>query len=106
MKNYSIPSSAIDFSSLESNFSKDIKYAEEEIGCYGFKEINLADLKIYCTSHPIEMAYDDNTGEEVPIENPLCDFLKAVERYIDVCELGNPSYSHWSDYKIIYYFDC
>ena len=69
---------------------------------YGFKEINLADLKLYLYEVPLVNSDDDPKAWK---SNPVKDFIKRIENYIDFAESGW-NYSPDSDIRIIYWFDC
>ena len=76
---------------LPKEVKKDIKIWQELYGCYGFKEVNLADLKLYFKEN------DDNL-------NPIKYFIERIDQYIDFAI--DPWNLRDSDVKILYWFDC
>ena len=74
---------------LPEKVKKDIK-RQESYGGYGFKEVNLADLKLYFKEN------NDNL-------NPIKYFIERIDQYIDF------AVDSWnlcdSDVKILYWFD-
>lgn len=98
----------IDFNSLSKEVKEEIQTYEDLTGFYDFKEINLADLKVYFLEHPkvIDLDYysDDDNDPKKYKDNPVKNFIDRIEQYIDFAEDG--FYIPHSDIKIIYWFDC
>lgn len=92
---------------LPGDFQKEIKEYQNQIGCYGFSEINLADLKIYLNKHPKvrDWDYEENDTKAMKT-NPIKFFIKRIEQYIDFYDDFWDYTSPYSDVKIIYWFDC
>ena len=74
---------------LPEKVKKDINIWQES-GGYGFKEVNLADLKLYFKEN------NDNL-------NPIKYFIERIDQYIDFAI--DPWNLHDSDVKILYWFD-
>lgn len=70
--------------SLKEEYKEDCKY------CYGFKEINFAELKLYVIKHPVE--------EQIKY------FYERIKWYLDFAD-ENFDFTPLSDYKILYWFD-
>lgn len=87
---------------LPPHLKKEIE--EFEYG-YGFKEINLADLKLYLRQVPKIRDWDyEDTDPNAWKDNPVKFFIERIEQYIDFADY------YWdiipaSDIKIIYWFD-
>lgn len=87
---------------LEPSFAKEIE-KEKDTGCFGFSEINLADLKNYLMLNPTVPDYDNDETEELTYKtNPIKFFIEQIEYYIEFA--GYEFYSP-SDIYILYWFD-
>lgn len=99
---YALPPQIAD---LPVALKNEIKYIEETPGYYGLKEINLADLKLYLYKVPKIRDYDyEDSDPKAWIDNPVKNFIEAIEQYIDFVD---PYYSFChtnSDIRIIYWF--
>lgn len=104
----SFPSSCINEASLPIEI-KEILDKDRKDYCYGFKEVNLADLKLYFNSHPTIPNYDADWPEDEPEcprkDSPLLWFIQGIETYIGFYDWTYGWYSHASDVRIIYWFD-
>lgn len=76
-------------------------------GYYDFKEINLADLKLYLHHNPKVRDYDYEAEDPKAFkDNPVKYFIERIEQYLDFAD------PYWdvcrppSDVRIIYWFDC
>lgn len=82
-----------------------INESENTLGYYGFREVNLADLKIYLQKHPTVIDWEEEWEGNNPVykENPIADFVKRIEAYLDFVE---PWWDDlYSNIRIIYWFD-
>ena len=83
-------------------------YQDEKDWCYGFTEVNLADLQNYVLRHPLVKDYDVEweDGEPVPLkDNPVKEFIEQIMNYIRF-EDEYFLFSHsCSKIKIIFWFD-
>ena len=81
---------------------------DEKSGCYGFKEVNLADLESYVLKYPKIKDYDVEWEDNKPVykTNPMIDFMYRMKSYVDLAvpfwELNNIL----SKVRILYWFDC
>lgn len=83
----------------------EIKSVEKTLGYYGLKEINLADLKLYLYKVPKIRDYDyEDSDPKAWIDNPVKNFIEAIERYIDFVDPYYSFYHTNSDIRIIYWF--
>ena len=83
---------------------KEIEKYQETQGYYDFKEINLADLKLYLRQVPKVRNWDyDDDHPKAWKDNPVKYFIERIESYIDFTEedWAIPS----SDIRILYWFD-
>ena len=93
----------IEINTLPPHLKKEIK--DFECG-YGFREINLADLKLYLRKVLKIRDWDyEDTDPNAWKDNPVKSFIERIEQYIDFADY------YWdiipdSDIKIIYWFDC
>ena len=77
-------------------------YNNEKEWCFGFSEMNLADLQIYLLEKPTILD-DDGYDSKARVDNPLKIFLEDLKNYIKIKE--------WyplplSCYKVVFWFDC
>jgi len=87
--------------SLDPSFKEEIKREMEAIGTYGFHEVNLADLKLFLAKNP--KVEDPNSERFLLIENPVKRFIDLAETYV---YFANYEWTHPSEIKILYWFDC
>ena len=92
---------------LPNNLKKEIETNQQTFGYYNFKEINLADLKLYLHDHPTILDEDNYIEEENKYglkDNPLKSFVNRIENIIDIANesLDDCPPSH---IRIIYWFD-
>ena len=98
-----IPFSGLHTTFLEPSFAEEIEKKENIIGYFGFREINLADLKNYLMLNPTVPDYDNDETEELTYKtNPIKFFIEQIEYYIEFA--GYEFYSP-SDVYILYWFD-
>ena len=84
----------------------EIKTAKESFGSYGFREINLADLKLYLHKVPKVRDYDyEEDDPKAWKDNPVKYFIEKIEQYIDFAATYLDFYYIDSDIRIIYRFD-
>ena len=85
----------------------EIKAAKEDLGSYGFREINLADLKLYLHKVPKIRDYDYKDDDpKAWKDNPVKYFIEKIEQYIEFAVPYWDSCCVDSDVRIIYWFDC
>ena len=98
-----VPFSGLHTTFLEPSFAEKIEKEENIVGCFGFREINLADLKNYLMLNPTVPDYDNDETEELTYKtNPIKFFIEQIEYYIEFA--GYEFYSP-SDIYILYWFD-
>lgn len=101
-----IPTEYINEKDLPEETLKD--YQDEKDWCYGFAEVNLADLQNYVLRHPLvkdcDVAWPDN--EPIPLkDNPVKEFIEQIVNYIRF-EDEYFFFGHsFSKIKIIFWFD-
>ena len=94
----------ISLEKLPKEIKKDIEEKEKIPGYYGFKEVNLADLKLYLKTIPTtEDDYHTYHGRKLYNINPVKYFIERIEQYIDFAI--DPWDLRDSDVKILYWFD-
>lgn len=72
---------------------------------YGFREINLADLKLYLQKTPLVRNWDyEDDDSRAWKDNPVKYFIERIEQYLDFAS-DYWDFSPSSDIKIIYWFD-
>lgn len=85
----------------------EIETAKKSFGFYGFREINLADLKLYLHKVPKIRDYDyEENDPKAWKDNPVKYFIEKIEQYIDFADPYWDLYCIDSDIRIIYWFDC
>ena len=85
----------------------EIETAKKSFGFYGFREINLADLKLYLHKVPKIRDYDyEENDPKAWKDNPVKYFIEKIEQYIDFADPYWDFYCIDSDIRIIYWFDC
>ena len=92
---------------LPDNLKKEITEYKNISGYYGFKEITLADLKLYL--HQVPKVRDWDYEENDPNawkDNPIKFFIEKIEQYIDFFDPWWEIDTSPSDIKILYWFDC
>ena len=77
-----VPSMAVMDATLPSSIANEIRRWREEFGCYGFREVTLADLMLYCEHNPKVPDYDSEV-EDATKDNPVCGFVHDILSYID-----------------------
>lgn len=98
-----VPFNGLHTTFLEPSFAEKIEKEENIVGCFGFREINLADLKNYLMLNPTVPDYDNDDTEELTYKtNPIKFFIEQIEYYIEFA--GYEFYSP-SDIYILYWFD-
>lgn len=86
---------------------QEVKRCKNALGYYNFKEVNLADLKLYLKEVPKVRDYDfDDDDPNAWTDNPVKNFIERIEQYLDFADPywdfgNNPA----SDVKILYWFD-
>ena len=76
-------------------------------GYYDFKEINLADLKLYLHHSPKVRNYDYEAEDPNAFkDNPVKYFVERIEQYLDFADPYWDVCRPASDIRIIYWFDC
>lgn len=98
-----VPFNGLHTTFLEPSFAEEIEKKENIVGYFGFREINLADLKNYLMLNPTVPDYDNDETEELTYKtNPIKFFIEQIEYYIEFA--GYEFYSP-SDIYILYWFD-
>lgn len=82
------PSRAIYTTNLPEELRQELNECEKDTGCFGFREINLADLKLY---------YNNTKGIKFS-------FIDTINTYISLYNTEPWLYSP-SDVRILYWFD-
>jgi hypothetical protein len=95
-----VPSNGLHTAFLEPSLVKEILEKKDTIGYFGFKEVNLADLKNYLICNPTIIDYEKD--EECNKTNPIKFFIERIEYYI---EFAGYEYYYPSDVYILYWFD-
>lgn len=99
-----VPSMAVMDATLPSSIAKEVRQWREEFGCYGLREVTLADLMLYCERNPKVPDYDSEVDDATK-DNPVCGFMRDIISYID---FANP-FCFWSGcygtVRIVYWFD-
>ena len=86
---------------------QEIEKLKNIAGYYGFKEINLADLKLYLYNNPKVRDYDYDTEDPKSFkDNPVKYFIERIEQYLDFSDPYWDMDNSFSNIKIIYWFDC
>lgn len=99
--------SSIIMDDLPIALKNEIKTTKEKFGFYGFREINLADLKLYLHKVPKIRDYDyEEDNPKAWKDNPVKYFIERIEQYIDFADPFWDFYRIDSDIRIIYWFDC
>ena len=91
---------------LPEDLKEEIKIYQNSIGFYDFKEINLADLKIYLHHMPKiikSYGYEEEDDPNTMKDNPVKYFIERIEYYLDFADVYD--FLPPSDIKIIYWFD-
>ena len=97
-----VPYNGLNTIFLESSFAKEILEIEDTMGFFGFREVNLADLKNYLILNPMVSDYTENGYEYIEKTSPLKFFIERIEYYI---EFAGYEYYYPSDVYILYWFD-
>lgn len=91
---------------LPFSLRQEIKRCQNTFGYYNFKEINLADLKLYLNKKPKIRDYDNDEDPTALKDNPVKFFIEKIEQYIDFADpFWDLDGTSASDIKILYWFD-
>lgn len=101
----------LSLTNLPQNLKKEIEECKNTSGYYGFKEISLADLKLYLHKTPKVINWDcesddpknDPNGWK---DNPVKYFIERIEQYITFLDPYWYFTTSPSNIKILYWFDC
>ena len=97
----------ISLTHLPINLKQEIEKKQKILGYYDFKEINLADLKIYLMHNPKIRDWDyEDDDPKAWIDNPVKYFIERIEQYLDFADPYWDGCRPASDVRIIYRFDC
>lgn len=105
---HDFPSKTLNLNSLDSLVAESVNADKETNYYFGFREVNLADFKIWLYENPMMEDYEEELPDGSPkiVENIAKHLLVDIVNYIT---FADPHYrwgdTHLSDYKIIYYFD-
>lgn len=92
---------------LPDNLQKEIEKCQNTLGYYDFREISLADLKLYLYKSPKIRDWDYEDGDpKAWKDNPVKYFIERIEQYIDFADPYWNFETPLSDIKILYWFDC
>ena len=99
--------SSLSLTNLPKDLKEEIEKYQNTIGCFNFKEVNLADLKLYLYKTPKirDWDYEDNHPKAWK-DNPVKYFIERIEQYIDFADSWWDWGSPYSSVKILYWFDC
>jgi hypothetical protein len=90
---------------LPPHLKQEIEKNRQEYGYYSFKEVNLADLKLYLNRVPKVRNYDyDEDNPKAMQTNPVEYFIDRIEHYLDFADPYWDLYPA-SDIRILYWFD-
>lgn len=92
-------------SDLPIALKQEIEKLKKTVGYYGFKEVNLADLKLYLYHNPKVKDYDTEDPKSFK-DNPVKNFIERIEQYLDFSDPYWDIDNSFSDIRIIYWFDC
>lgn len=98
-----VPWTLINKKNLPPATEKELKEAEETFGYYNFREVNLADLKIYFSNHQ-KIKGEEEEGTIIFKDNPLKDFIERIESILDIYDFD--LFGKYSLIRIIFFFDC
>lgn len=98
------PFTAINEDCLPIDLKKEISDNE---GCYGFAEVNLADMKNYAALHSkVENDYyGEDTNEKRYIRNPIFSLIEEIEQYLTFAWPLWDFNGVYSKIRVIYWFD-
>lgn len=100
-------SSPVTTNDLPIILKNEIEATKKSFGFYGFREVNLADLKLYLCKVPKIRDYDHEEEDPKAWEdNPVKYFIERIEQYISFADPYYDFYCIDSDVRIIYWFDC
>lgn len=106
-RDYPYRSSPISLAHLPINLKQEIEEKQNILGYYDFKEINLADLKLYLYHNPKVRDYDYEAEDPKAFkDNPVKYFIERIEQYLDFADPYWDVCGSASDVRIIYWFDC
>ena len=92
---------------LPDNLKKEITEYKNISGYYGFKEITLADLKLYLHQVPKIRNWDyEENDPNAWKDNPIKFFIEKIEQYVEFFDPWWEVDTSPSDIKILYWFDC
>ena len=94
------PARGIRMNSLSEPLRKKIEEFKNMDGCYGFYEISLASMKNYVEKYPTLKDYDETA-------NPIKHLFDTIQVFIDFADFyGIMTEEDYSNFKLIYFFDC
>lgn len=97
----------ITLTNLPDNLKKEITEYKNTCGYYGFREITLADLKLYLYRVPKVRNWDyEENDPNAWKDNPVKFFIEAIEQYIEFFDPWLDMDTSPSNIKILYWFDC
>ncbi len=98
-----VPWTSINKKDLPPIIVKELEATEKILEYYNFREVNLADLKIYYYNHQ-KIEGEDYAGDITFKDNPLKDFIERIESILDIYDF-DPC-GKYSSVRIIFFFDC
>ena len=100
------PAHGIRMNSLSEPLRKKIEEFKNMDGCYGFYEISLDSMKNYVEKYPTVKDYD--TDKPILMKtNPIKHLFDTIQVFIDFADFyGIIAEEDYSNYKLIYFFDC
>ena len=100
LSNISLP---IEDNNLPKDLKKEIDDCRNAVGYYGFSEINLADLELYCIKNPTVRDYDSEDSTAIK-ENPVIEFKLKIFEYLKMV-FPFDDFQTLSFVRIIFWFD-
>ena len=99
-----VPSMAVMEATLPSSIANEVRRWREEFGCYGFREVTLADLMLYCERNPKVPDYESEVEDATKV-NPVCGFVDDVVSYINFALPFGLCGECYGTVRIVYWFD-
>ncbi len=101
------PARGIRMNSLSEPLRKKIEGFKDMDGCYGFYEISLASMKNYVEKYPTVKDCDETDKSILMKTNPIKHLFDTIQVFIDFADFyGIMAEEDYSNYKLIYFFDC
>lgn len=102
----------VQLNSLDKNLAEHIDYLQHQFGYFDFRELSLADMKVYLNDHPTVVDYEADEWENWKVGDPKPQKVNPIKYlYEDICNYAKFAddwswdYVPLSHYKVIFYFD-